>query len=221
MRSTTSPLVSLSPDKIATLRGFLDSSEFRPRYSFFVTVAELLDITDESAAKLCTFVNHVQSQREKRGKDGSSVPDELESFLVRASKKRELREEARRLIPYLKANREAFATLFTDRPRHDLSEKVRGLETGPLPHLHKFRTYLDVRPVYNADATEIVEYRTLITLGLTIHSTTSGDFEEVVVQLVEDDLAELRAQFSRLDNKLSVLKKKAPLGGQPGREGAP
>ena len=52
-------LAELSPKQVETLRAHLDSHEFRPRYSFYTKVADLLGISDESAAKLCTFLNHV------------------------------------------------------------------------------------------------------------------------------------------------------------------
>src|SRR5436190_350218 len=86
------------------------------------------------------------------------------------AKMKALREDAERIAGFVRANRSLLVSLFADVPTHDLSEKVRELESGPLPHLDSFRTYLDLRPIYDAGATTILEYRAVIMLGLTIHS---------------------------------------------------
>src|SRR5437879_1285484 len=83
-------LAELPPEKVAKLREFLDSSDFQLRYQFFVKAADLLGVSDESAAKLCTFINYVQTQRAKNDQSGASVLDELEFFLERASKDKEV-----------------------------------------------------------------------------------------------------------------------------------
>src|SRR5258708_7365902 len=97
-------LAELTVKQVDLLRGHLDSNEFRASYRFYTTVAEVLGISDESAAKLCTFINHVQTQRIRLKRDAESVPGELESFLTRALKGKE-RERAQRLLSYVKANK--------------------------------------------------------------------------------------------------------------------
>lgn len=200
-------LASLSASKIELLRRHIDSREYAPSYKSYLALAELLDISDESAAKLSGFIHYVQTQRIKRKQPGDTVPTEFESFLNRAAKSAAYSDEAQRLAGFIQSQRPLLGRLFSDSVTHTLSEKVRGLETGPAPHLHTFRTYLDLRPVYNADASAILEYRAVIMLGMTIHHSTSDEFKDIVIQLVEGDLAELKKQFQRLDEKLAVLKK--------------
>ncbi|MBP3957521.1 hypothetical protein J8F10_19920 [Gemmata sp. G18] len=198
-------LVELTPKQFDLLRNYLDSNEFRPRYAFYTAVADLLGISDESAARLCTFINHVQAQRAKFRHSGSLVPGELESFLQRAVKGKEA-EKAKRLLDRIKSLKDHIVKLFSDLPNRDHSVKVRGLESGPLPHLRKFRTFCDLRPVYDAAANKIVQYLPIITLSLTTHRAESDAYEEVVIQLAEGDLAEFQEQFQRLTKKLTLLK---------------
>jgi hypothetical protein len=212
-------LADLPASRLNTLRGYLDSHEFRQKYSFFIQVAELLDISDESAAKLCTFVHHVQSQRAKAGKTGADVPSELESFLERAGKDAKYAGEKERLLTYVRDHRGDLAELFSDLPVRDFSVKLRGLETGPLPHLHSFRMYCDLRPVFDKAADEIVSCFPVITLSLITHSTESDKTEETLVQLAESDLSELRDQLKRLDKKLSQIKKQPLMASDANRKG--
>src|SRR5262249_15555557 len=112
-------LTALSPEKLQVLRKFLDSSAFQLRYSVFVKVAELLGITDEAAAKLCTFINYVQTQRTRNDRPGSAVPDEFEYFLQKAATDDVERATAKRAFAQVREKRELIAKLFSELPEHD------------------------------------------------------------------------------------------------------
>src|SRR5438128_165441 len=172
-----SSLAELSTDQISKLRDFLDSGDFQYRYKYFVKVADLLGISDESAAKLCTFIHYVQAQRVQNAQTGESIPEEFETFLRQVSRDEEGRSEANRILGRIRENRPLLAKLFSDLPEYDLSEKVRGLETGPLPHLHNFRAFCDLRPVYDAGAERIVSWFPVIILSLSAHSSNSDEMK--------------------------------------------
>lgn len=215
-------LEKLSSERIETLRRYLDSNEFRPQYSFFVKVAELLGITDESAAKLCTFINHVHTQRRRQERDAESVPTELESFLKRAETAGKSLEVLKRLAAYVKANRNLIIKLFSDLHERAFSGKVQMLETGPLPHLHSVRTFCDVRPVYDEQANKIVANLPILTLRLVTHCTATDEYDQVVIQLTEANLQEFRKAFERIDKKLALLKAEHRLTHDPKKgEGSP
>lgn len=199
-------LTGLSSNKLLELRDFLDSSEYRSRYSFFVKVAELLGISDEAAARICTFVNYIQKQRVKSEMSGTAAIDELESFLRRKAEDTKYASKVERLLRFTRDNRDLLSRLFSELPTYDLSEKVRGLQSGPVPHLTNFRAYCDLRPVYDAEADEIVSTFPIITLCLTTHSAASDETKEILVQLTEEDLGDFDKQFARLRKKLSRLK---------------
>lgn len=196
-------LAKLAPDKLPKLRALLDSSEFELRYKFFVKLADQLGVSDEAAAKLCSFINYVQVQRARNNEAGESVPGELEYFLRAAGKQA---EEAELVLKYIRDNRDTLAQLFSEPALFESAEKLRGLETGPLPHLDSVRTYCDLRPVYDKHADKIVSTFPVITLSLTIHDTTAEEMKDILVQLTESDLKEFRKQFNRLDKKLAKLK---------------
>ncbi|HEY7156934.1 MAG TPA: hypothetical protein VH575_23400 [Gemmataceae bacterium] len=203
-------LAAIAPSNIEKLREFLDSSEYQIKVKSFVKVADLLGISDESAAKLCTFIDYVQRLREANGQDGAAVVSELRNFLKRNREDKESSGDAQRLLSYLDANEERLAKLFSELPSYVHSEKVRDLEQGPVPHLQSFRAYCDLRPVYDAQAEEIVSCFPIITLCIVTHSAESDDRQEVLIQLTEADLTEFRKQFVRLEKKLSKLKSRFP-----------
>ncbi len=198
-------LSGLSSEQISRLRDILDSSEFRPRSELFLKVANLLKITDEAAAKVCTFVNYVQKQRAKYKKSAELVQGELERFTKKALETKR-GDQAKKIIERIRDKKELLVQLFSNFPLFDFSTKLRGLETGPLPHLSSFRAYCDLRPVYNADANEIVSSFPIITLCLVTHSSGTDESKEILVQLTESDLDDFREQFDRLNKKLAKLK---------------
>jgi len=197
-------LSQLSADQVGHLRDFFDSSEFRTKYDFFLKVATLLGIGDETAAKLCTFINHVQRQRVKYTTDGKAALAELNRFLQKAEGSRG--ERAKGIIDRIRNRSQILEKLFSDLPTYDFTQKVHGLETGPLPHLQSFRAYCDMRPVYDVPADEIVKSFPIITFCLVTHSSATDESKEVLVQLTEEDLDEILKQFTRLRKKLDKLK---------------
>jgi hypothetical protein len=211
-------LANLSPERVEALRSYFDSNEYEPRYGFYTKVAELLDISDDSAAELCTFISHVQSQRTKLDRDAESIPEELERFLARAAKLEGHQQEAKRIGEYIRNNKRSIIRLFSDFPKRDFSDKVRGLESGPIPHLHRFRTLCDLRPVYDKSANKIVTYLPMIILNMVIHRSWSENYEEVAVLLTEADVAEIREALARLDKKLVLLKKEHNIATNPKKE---
>jgi hypothetical protein len=204
-------LAKLSSQQTDRLGSLLDSSEVRPKYDFFVKVATLLGVGDETAAKLCTFISYVQRQREKHNKTGEAVLHELDRFLKNAVEGKQ-GEQARRIIDILWEKNPQLTKLFSELPTYDFSQKVQGLETGPLPHLKSFRAFCDLRPVYDAKADAIIKSFPVITLCLVTHSSGTDESKEVLVQLTETDLDDFSEQFARLRKKLDKLKMSNPLG---------
>lgn len=212
-------LASLSAERLEALRNHFDTHEYSPRYTFYTKVAELLNISDEAAAELCGFISHVQTQRSRLERDAVSVPDELDYFLTQAAKKTELRDITKRLQEYIRAHKRQLVRLFSDFAKKDYSDKVRGLESGPLPHLHSFRTLCDLRPVYDEDAKKILAYLPVITLSMVVHTSVSDEYQEVSVMLTEGEVREIREALDRLDKKLVILKKQIPMRDPKAGEG--
>ena len=203
-------LAKLPQGHVAALSVFLHKPEYRPKFTFYVEVAELLDLSDEASAKLCTFVNYVQSQRDRLSKSGSEVVAELDQFLQRRVKDDAARERATILLRLIREHQPVLAELFEAVPEDEIADKERDLGSGPLPHLHIFRTYCDIRPVYDPKGDSIVSHLPIVTLHLVFHQSVSDDYQEHVVQLTEDNVLEIRAQLERLDKKLAVLSRSHP-----------
>ena len=199
-------LAEIPSAKIDALRTLMDSGEYRPRTKSFVKVASLLSVSDETAAKLCTFIDYVQRQRETNNETGLAVVEELARFLTTAAKEKELADDAGRLLAYVKENSQSLARLFSELPGYVHAEKVRDLEEGPVPHLRGFRAYCDLRPVFDAGANEILSMFPVITLSLSTHTADTDTTREVLIQLTEADLVDFRNQFNRLEKKLAKLK---------------
>src|SRR5437588_819328 len=102
-------LASLPQEKVLAFKEFLDSRDFRQKYSVYVKAADLLSIADEAAASLCGFTNYVQRQRENDEKPGSAVVDELEHFLKK-TEDREGKSKRERLLSYVRGNKETLSS---------------------------------------------------------------------------------------------------------------
>jgi hypothetical protein len=204
-------LANLKVEQAESLREHFDANDFVPRSSYYTKVADLVNISDDAASGLCSFVNSVRTQRSRQNRDAASVPDELIGFLQRIPKDKGSGETIRQLTDYVAEQRDFLVSLFSEPPGRDHSDKVRDLESGPLPHVHSIRTFCDIRPVYDAEATEIVAYLPMITLSMVIHKTWSDEFEEVAVLLSDSDIDDLRETLERLDKKLAILKKRHQL----------
>src|SRR5258708_35392465 len=110
----------LSGEDLTRLRDFLDSNDFRPRYAFYTKVADLLDISDESAAKLCNFISHVQTQRAKQERSGADVSGELAHFLGKVmAEDNSQGPRAKKLIEFVREHQADLARLFSDLREHD------------------------------------------------------------------------------------------------------
>ena len=194
----------LPSEKIARLRNLLDSDEFRLRYKFYVKVADELGLPDEAAARLCTFVNYVQTQRKRTDQAASTVIDELKLFLKRHPKSR---ERTSPIEANIEAKRDFLGGLFGQLPRQEFFEKRRGLETGPLPHLVDVKTYCDLRPIYDHDATNVLEIFPVVILQIVTHCEASDETKEVLVQLSDSDIKDIKEKIDRLERKLEKLEK--------------
>ena len=212
-------LSKLHANQIDSLRDLLDSSEFVLRSKFYVRVAETLAIPDEASARICSFINYVQTQRAKNERQPAEVVDELAYFLKgysaesRANEIDTITKKIREIGPSL-------TSLFAKLPRKEFSEKKRGLEFGLIPHLDAFRFFCDLRPLYDTDATEILELFPTITMHVVTHARSSDKIEEFLVQLSEDDIQEIKSQIDRLEKKLGKFPKDAlsrirKIGAQP------
>jgi hypothetical protein len=199
-------LTSFEPRKLAALRTVLDSADFQLRYSSFVKVADLLGVSDEAAARVCTFLDYLRSQRVRNKRQAQEVIEELQRFLKRKAEEPDYAKTATQASRFLAENQAEFVNLFADAPEYEHGEKVRGLEGGPLPHLDGFKAYCDLRPVYDASADKLVSCFPVITLRLLTHSTLSHTSKEILVQLTEGDIGDIKAEFDRLEKKLAKLK---------------
>ena len=103
-------------------------------------------------------------------------------------------------------NRNEIITLFSHLPKYEQHSKRHGLAGGPLPHIDEFRTYCDMRPIFDKDATSIVDVVPIITLHLLIHSEGSNEAKDILVQLTESDVNNIKEQIDRLDRKLGHLR---------------
>jgi hypothetical protein len=204
-------LASLSPEQAESLREHFDANEFVPRSSYYTNVADLVNISDDAASGLCSFINSVRTQRSRQNRDAATVPDELLGFLQRIPKDKGSKDTIGQLADYVEKQRSFLVSLFSEPPGRGHSDKVRDLESGPLPHVHSIRTFCDIRPVYDDEASEIVAYLPMVTLSMVIHKTWCDEFEEVAVLLSDSDIDDLRETLDRLDKKLTILKKRHQL----------
>ena len=204
-------LASLDVTGVQRIVEILDSEEVRHDPPQSLQIAEALGISDQAAAEMYGLWDYVRDEQMRHRKGDADVIKEFEHFLKRriGRSEGEDKENVERTLKSIQKNKKSFESLFGNLPKRAYGEKVRRLMGGPLPHLHELSTYCDLRPIYNKEGTQILEYIPIITLRLLSH-TRHDAYKEVIVQLTENDLPFIREQFQRLDRKLKALKEDSP-----------
>jgi hypothetical protein len=204
-------------ERINRVRALLDSDKGLREFAVYIRVAEILQISDEEAARLYAFWEYIQNERTENEKTGDDAVDEFASFLrgrIATGKKSvgSVGEEdsLKEILRQIEEKKVALSRLFQDCPNRDLAKKTSRLEAGPLPHLAGINSYCDIRPVYNKDGTEIVEHLVMITLRLATHDRRLDENKDVLINLNERDLDRIETELLRIRNKLEVLKKSLP-----------
>jgi hypothetical protein len=207
-------LAEASGERLAKLRSVFDSENGFRSYEGYLRVAEILGVSDEEAAKLYTFWEYVQRQRRENEKTGADTFEEFVAFLegrIAAAKSPEAKKTLSRTLQETKQRRAALTKLFEDCPTREFARKSHHLQSGPLPHLTSVKTFCDVRPIYNEARTEIVDQVALITVRLGLHSGYLDEQKEVLINLSEADVDLIEKEFTRLRQKLAVLKHSSTL----------
>jgi hypothetical protein len=203
-----------SVDRLAKLRLLLDSEESLRSSAVSLRVGEILGVSDQEAAGVFSFWEYVQQERTENEKTGKETLDEFLRLLKskqNTADSPEALEFVRDTNHSIQVKRDALEALFEECPSRDYARKARLLESGPLPHLARVRTFCDLRPIYNAEGTEIIDHVALITMRLGIHNSYSDENKEVLINLRELDLKRIEEELQRTRTKLAVLKKRFDL----------
>lgn len=84
--------------------------------------------------------------------------------------------------------------------------KLHWLRTGMLPTAISFASFVDLRPAFNHDRTEVTEFVPSVLFQVTTE-TQYGDESSVVIQLTEQGLTKLQVVLEDIDRKLALLKR--------------
>ena len=205
-------LAGLSAEQIDSLRGILDERPKPSRYVLYVKIAEALRVSDQDAASLYSFWDFARDEREEHRKTGADIVNEFVAFLESQSSRSNASGPApsktkgnkNALVDKLQANRFALAALFGELPSRDESDKIESLQSGPLPHMTDFRTFCDLRPVFDKTGNEIIDFVPSIMLRIRSHSNVNI-YSEIFLQLTQDQVGTLESQIRRVRKKLKLL----------------
>jgi len=204
-------LSDLSDEVVENLKEALDSDTEAAPYALFLRIAQIVSVADQEAASFFYFWDYVQDQRKETRKSGADVINEFVSFLkskplgAEESKSEKLADIAKRI----QDKREVLASLFGDLPNKEHAQKVKALETGPLPHFSGIRTFCDLRPVFDKAGLTILDFVPTIIVRLRTHGFPD-EHKEVIVQLSENQLSSIEAELRRLRGKLDILRQRFP-----------
>ncbi len=204
-------LSNLSDEVVEKLKEALDSDTETASYALFLRIAQIVSIADQDAASFYYFWDYVQDQRKESRKSGADVINEFVSFLkskplgAEESKAQNLADIAK----LIQDKREALASLFGDLPNKEHAQKIKALETGPLPHFTGIRTFCDLRPVFDKAGLKIRDFVPTIIMRLRTHGFPD-EHKEVIVQLNENQLSSIEAELRRVRGKLEILRQRFP-----------
>lgn len=186
-------LLEQPPEKWAALRSIVDSMDsLEEGESLSARVAEDLSV---SIAEAVAVLNAAINLRETRAHLQLS-DDELLSDLEAGVGK--IPDQKEGLLALL-------AKTASEVERDEMLEKSTRLGRALLPWLQGARTICDLRPVFNADRTEVRSMLTSVLVGVTVHDPTDHLDESFVFQTTREGLAILRAAIDQAENKLRIL----------------
>lgn len=194
---------SLTSSQIQKLESILsDTQNFTP-LDIYVAIMNELDVDDDTAASIYNIYNYVvQVVTEKQLAPGKII-DEL--VLVLKNTEHDGADEA---VMQLETNRTAFEKLLSADSMEGLAAKKRSLESGFYGSVVDIRSVCDLRPVFNPERTEILDW--LSTIYFEFSVIRGQGFPELVpISLDVRAFQQLREEVDRVERKLKIIEEEA------------
>ena len=204
-------LSRLSSEAIDELRDILEGDFGREGYSLYLRIGELAGVPDQDGATFHSFWEYVQDERRSESKSGLDVISEFVAFIksYSDSNPNSSEQDLDNISKKIHAKRQRLAGIFGDVPGREHARKVNALEAGPLPHISSFKSFCDLRPVFDKNGTNIVEFVPSIVLRIRTHGYPE-EHKEILVQSTESQISTLENELRRLRKKLEKMRGRFP-----------
>jgi hypothetical protein len=194
---TIEDLLKLSVDQILVIAAYVDAHGFAGSPDDVLSLADRLGLSYEKAADLVQYAGYLQSERARLGLNVSELLQEFDIFLQRHDLENEVK-------PKLKALYEPLRKLFADRPEVALREKIASVTAGVVPEGVDFRSICDLRPIFNEERDNIVDYTIVALVRVLLRGETHQD-STVFFQIDSQGLDKMEKFLVRLRKKMGVL----------------
>lgn len=190
----------LTVDQIRGLGEFVKTIGRIPSLESISTLARTIDITNEAALHIVSALNYVRAQIEKLQISDEKLPTEIAVGFSEMSGKLKDRLASE---PDFGS---AIVELLSEAGGIARARKINRLKTGILQTAYQFETFLDLRPDYSPDCSQVFPMIPMVIFRVRTH----GDGEEdksLSFQIDLKTLRELQASIKRVETKLETLRR--------------
>ncbi|HVA77453.1 MAG TPA: hypothetical protein VNF27_06135 [Candidatus Binataceae bacterium] len=188
--------IKLSPEQILAIADFSDRNGFSGDPPELLSLAMRIGLSYEKTADLVQFAGFLDNEKNRLGLDPEGVVEEFEIYLRRKNLV-DLQAKLPTVSPALKK-------LFAERPEIALRSKVASVTTGIVPVAIDFHSLCDLRPVFNEQRDNILDYVTVALVRVLVRSDGQQD-SPVIFQIDRGGIDRLEEFLKRLRRKFSAL----------------
>jgi hypothetical protein len=198
--ATISDLVGLSVEQLSALARFVDE------FGFFggdpkniQDLALEIGLSFEKTVDVMQRAAHLETERVRFSLTPGDMLVEFAIYLER--------HDETALLKKLPEVSDALKELFHDRPQIAFRAKVANVTGGIVPQAIDFYSLCDLRPVFDDDRSQALEYVPIALVRVLVRSDVQDENSSLVFQLDKGGVARLEEFLERLKKKMNFLEK--------------
>lgn len=191
-------LVELDNDQYKKLRDLVEGAQsFALDRSVVEDLAGSFSLTFEQVSYLLAGLSFLYERLEDltespEGKREVAVKSVIEELNIDVDADDQRNELVNRLLELLKHN-----------DAHDRFKKIRRLESGFLPRALDFQSFVDLRPLFSKDRSQLEGCVRIVQLNFTLDAQVPPS-ESITIQFTPDDLRKLKQCLEDVEKKLEA-----------------
>lgn len=194
-----SRFISLSEEHLQTLFDILDLKYTEDDEGIVILseIAERLNLSTQLAVDLVKVLANLSYQKENFKLDDETFINELKEVFIDPERADQVSE-----IEKIVKKKGLILKVINPRPNADQFEKIKFLKTGLIKTANNFRSFCDIRPVFNKEKNQIDG---LIPTIIIMKVEFEEEEEEVVFQLNQDSFEKLKKFIEETSGKLQLV----------------
>lgn len=162
-----------------------------------IKIINSLEVNDDSALEIYAISQYLKFILKAQNSSFDELIPEFELLLSED-------EECEDIIENVKKNRELYSTLIREQPFDIITHKKEALLSGPDQSVQGIRTICDVRPMFDKERKNILEYFQVYTFDFIV-TDSSGLNDQIILHFNQDTLNLLKDAITTLERKSSII----------------